>query len=261
MFQKAKTSFNMEIVKNSIRCVWCNGKLEKPVLLPCGESICEVHSKRTSADSNRAFYCAVCDASHEIPDNGFARNKAIERIILSNIDSLNFGKDYQLAVDSCKQLESHIKSLEFLTKDPVYFIKNSICELKNQVELKREQLKLEVDKKAEELLSKLNTYENECEQRLKTTNDLERMQEITRNCWAYLSRRNNELNMFEIDLNKWKHISENVKKITQHVQTKIKKLKNSLMMNELDSYQNLSGEFGQYELINQNKFEINIFLI
>ena len=68
----------MEYLQESIKCKLCFQSLEKPVLLPCGNVICQKHQHESQENQN-GIYCTVCDLNHEIPPNGgFIRNLPLE---------------------------------------------------------------------------------------------------------------------------------------------------------------------------------------
>ena len=83
----------MPILCDAMKCSECENMLEKPVILPCGESVCRKHIPVVAKEGgeNPKFYCKVCDDSHHVPSDGFPANKALEKFF-------NMGKEYTEAV-------------------------------------------------------------------------------------------------------------------------------------------------------------------
>ena len=60
-------------INEALICKHCEGRLDTPKTLPCGETICW---RETSLEVNdRIFDCLICNQKHEMPKNGFKINK------------------------------------------------------------------------------------------------------------------------------------------------------------------------------------------
>lgn len=63
---------------------------------------------------------------------------------------------------SCRVLEDLLLELSVFTSDPYCFIHDTINSIRNQVDIRREEAKLQIDKQAEALIDELDAYETEC---------------------------------------------------------------------------------------------------
>lgn len=227
----------METILKAIQCSECNNVLESPVFLPCSHSICKKHT--TEKKSRENLRCAKCGLDHEIPSNGFPLNEALYQIIDAQIGSIDFGCVHKEATESCGKLNRYIQDLENLLNNPSAYIHDEISQLKNQVNLKSEQLKLKIDEETEKLLVKLNDYQTRCENSINIELYLskkaiyESRKKISSTC---LSVWKSELNELKFDESKWKKIAEICNKSIEEFEKRIKAFKKDLLLDDFTNY-------------------------
>jgi hypothetical protein len=158
----------MQVIEQAIKCAECKKVLQSPVSLPCGYSICKRHS--TVAKST-TYNCPHCQVTHQIPDNGFPINKSLESILSTNIERIQLSSEYDDAFQAYTKLAKSIGDFHLLKKDPSCLIDSFICDLKNQIDLSREQFKHEIDEKAAEIIKDLDEYAKECQSSLVECNN------------------------------------------------------------------------------------------
>lgn len=139
----------MEFVKNTLACSHCSKTLQSPVTLPCGETICKIH---VNNEPETEYYCVTCNLNHSIPAGGFKINKILDEMLRSKISSLHFGDEYQSAVDALAKVNELIESFQLLKRDPHFVIDKAVRDIKDKIDIRREQLKAEIDKEAEKLI-------------------------------------------------------------------------------------------------------------
>jgi hypothetical protein len=145
----------MNKLSNAIKCVNCRQALNSPVLLPCGCSLCKKHT----IDVKGPITCYSCEIDHPVPPNGgFPHNKALDDIIDAQICNLDFGKEHQEAKHSCENLDELLSKIEELINDPSNFTYEAIGCLKSVVQLKGEEMKMKIDEKMTNFISKLDEY-------------------------------------------------------------------------------------------------------
>jgi Skp family chaperone for outer membrane proteins len=151
----------MEPVFDPIKCKTCEEILNKPVFLPCGHSICQVHVDEAKT-SNSDIKCCRCMESHSIPEKGFSLNKDLEALIENRIDSLDLGEDYNYTHNQSLAFANFVERFESYTNKPEMRIHNYISGEKNEIDLIREKLKKEIDQKCLLMIEKLEEFEKEC---------------------------------------------------------------------------------------------------
>jgi hypothetical protein len=154
----------MQVIDHAIRCSDCKYELQSPVILPCGESICEKHCKLES----KHYTCVHCKVTHPIPDNGFPMNKALEKILSTKIENIQLPTEYEEAFQAYTSLAKSIADFHLLKKDPCCLISADIGELKSEIDLLREQFKFNIDEHAKKVIEELDEFEKECQQNVKS---------------------------------------------------------------------------------------------
>lgn len=193
----------MELIKNAIKCNQCKKILEDPIILPCGESVCKKHI----CFEAKTFCCYECGDFH--PISSLIPNKAFAKILKTEIDQLDFGQEYTDAVNSCNILKDALRDIHLLKNDPYFYIRNIIDDMKTDIELKREELKMKVDEKVNSLINELEIYDSNFKNYLKSSEYEEKNQnydeiiksiEVKFNIWLH------ELNKLKVNIQEWKSI-------------------------------------------------------
>ena len=147
-------------IEQDMTCNFCNKIYNEPVFLHCcGNNLCQkdINTIITSIDTSKKAACPFCNTEFE--------NKTfiINRLLKSQIDKRelhNLKLDPQFE-NTLNNLKDKMNYLEKAEKDPDSIICESISELKRQVDLDREQLKEKIDKQANEIIKKLESFEIE----------------------------------------------------------------------------------------------------
>ncbi len=81
--------FQLNGINALFNCKLCQGVLEDPIILPCGETVCKAHT-----DEIKKGKCMSCSGAHLVPKQGFLENGLCQHEI--NKISLNLSrfKDY-----------------------------------------------------------------------------------------------------------------------------------------------------------------------
>ena len=150
------------------KCVTCQYKnckkyFVKPVLLPCSKSICQEHVKEVTDSGNKKLKCEFCKQEHQIPVDGFPTNTELEQILIMK---LHLNENQKSAINSLIKFELIIKEAEKVHKDPESDIYQHFAKLKNEIDLERERLKLQIDKIALDMIDQIVQYEKECKANL-----------------------------------------------------------------------------------------------
>jgi hypothetical protein len=106
---------------------------------------------------NDNFYCSFCDQEHQIPQDGFPKSIKIMKMIdfVIQLDPLR-----KKIVESFDSLRENI--LKYQEINPDSFIYNYFSEIRNQVDLHRDELKKEIDDKSDEIIQQLKEKEERC---------------------------------------------------------------------------------------------------
>jgi hypothetical protein len=130
----------------------CKLFLDQPINLPCGFMICKKHIDTKI----KTFKCEFCQEEHLIPENGFIINKKLADCIQSKLHLTDEQKD---ASDLFDCLNEMITKLEKI--DPTEYVYDYFKNLRDRVDLHREEMINEINKKSEEFIKKLYELERE----------------------------------------------------------------------------------------------------
>jgi hypothetical protein len=95
-----------------------------------------------------------------------SQNKALAIMLDQKIQESKFSPEYHTALDSIKDLENKVEEAKLFKIDPHFFINKVIGELKNETDILRDEFKLAIEKKADEIIKVLEEYEQECKSNL-----------------------------------------------------------------------------------------------
>ena len=142
-------------------CNYCNFTLDSPVILPCSETICQMHVKEMKKKCKK-IKCFFCNKKHKIPKGGFPNDKRMAKLIARKFHEMDLGEAHKRAVSSCKQLEQMIDKVENLKKDPENFIDEYFNKIINEIDLFREESKLKIDRCHESCFNEIQMLKKDC---------------------------------------------------------------------------------------------------
>jgi hypothetical protein len=142
-------------LKNLFTCGICKDLFIDPIILPCSNTICKSH-----LIDNQKYNCYFCKVEHNIPLEGFKENLMAKHII----DNGHYLTPDEKRIKN-KMQESSLKLDELVSSYELKFSQTEtklfdhFSGIKTKIDLKREELKLEIDNYADFLIEKIKTYE------------------------------------------------------------------------------------------------------
>ena len=138
------------------KCKICLEVYTDPIYLTCcGELVCRSHLSKLLWDESTitTLACPVCKQS--LPKQRFKVIEPIQVLIEDAKEKKRNDPEYQLS--SFKQ---RVQDIEAFNKNSERTIHEKYIELKRKLNLDRENFKLEIDRLADEMMTKLDSYEN-----------------------------------------------------------------------------------------------------
>jgi hypothetical protein len=163
----------------------------------------------------------------------FKVNKLIQDLFESNLHKFDVDSKFKIIFDS---LKTEIHNLEAVLKDPENIIYEEINELKRQVDLDRENLKGQIDKRANDLIQQLESYKTRFKTEYKTNVDLHHFNALVESSKKQLEEYEKCLNLFSSTYNEKKKTGLKSEKIIKILQPEIAELRNKLFSNLLLTY-------------------------
>lgn len=221
----------MDKISTSLKCVFCTEILLKPVTLPCGHSICQKHTET----NNERITCAQCGSNHL--NKGFCVSEALEKIIASQLASLDFGNVHKEARSSCAKLRDVLDRITLVLKDPNFYTHEEINELKNRIVLKNEEFKFKLEEATQKLLDSLEKYNDNCKQYLNSV-DYEKnaniMLEARNEAEKELEERLLILNEIKLNESDWKQIQADTDQKCNDLKQKLNEFQQQLLLERLE---------------------------
>ena len=213
---------------NSLKCLecdFCKLILAKPVILPCGKTLCHHHLEDTN---ELMFSCMFCLEEHHIPKNGFKIS-----------DRLSFMIDFQIELnplrkqikESFAKLNQAIQDYESINSDG--FVFDYFAEIFNKVDLHREELMKEINERYDEIIKQLKDKQEKCKLNLKNVEKIN-LNELKNEIIPHFQLK---LRISDIDLEDLNDIYSKMSVHLKKTQFETKKLKNDLLLGEAISFE------------------------
>ena len=225
----------------------CNLIYENPITLPCGNTLCQSHLN----NYNLQFVCCFCQKEHFIPQYGFGVNKAIMKMI----DSFNQSNPIRKIIkESYEHLNQSIKEYEDI--DPDVYVYEYFGEIRNQVDLHREELISNINARYDEIINQLKEKEQKCQQYKPNFKkvDLIQLKKQFMPTWLKFMRMTNKS---QDELN---NLLENINNKLEQIQNQTKMFKKDLLLGEWIEFRKYekNNSFGELVQRKENSSHLSI---
>ena len=152
----------VEEFKDTFKCNFCKRKLDMPIILPCGETICRKDLPSFFINANK---CSFCDEAHEQLEKGFPSNKNIQKLLDLQVDQLNFCQNhirYKECKSNLNDLEKKLQEIHLIEKNPENFVHDYFENIINQVVAQRETVIEQVHFHSEKTIETIRKTRDEC---------------------------------------------------------------------------------------------------
>jgi len=131
------------------------------VTLPCGKNVCQSHLQNHLGQEQ--FRCHLCRDEHHVPKNGFQINNNIQKALEMELHKA-FGSNpvFEECKSHIENATKVIRQLEVLKNSPEGYIHEYFEEIKRQVDLRRENLKYEIDLCSDRMIERIERTRTEC---------------------------------------------------------------------------------------------------
>jgi hypothetical protein len=161
-------------LKSSLTCSYCSKIFQRPILLPCNDTICQSHLKEFSVVKNNEITCKLCNNKCAVNGAEFEPNKAVQHLI----DNENFLSDDEKNLK--KVINDLFKAIQ-CQMDTFVSTKNKLdvecydhfAEVRRQIEMHREKLKSQIDDIANDMCNKVDEFEKKFVKKFLNKKELE----------------------------------------------------------------------------------------
>jgi hypothetical protein len=241
----------LKVIRDLIKCKICKQILRKPVLLPCGETVCAEHEELFK--NKYTAKCKLCSKTHKLCRSAsFPVNKAVEGFLAGEISQLDFGDNYKNTTRLLGELTEASIYFDKLRKNPKDFIYERFQVMRRKVDLVREEIIKRVNDCSDKIMCDINSYEEECNLNLPYLES-----KLESNKMFDLSGIRGDLKEWEAKMNKLhfdeamcKEIGEKSAQSIRTLENTIKELKNEIFTgkeNKHDFEANYSNIFTTFQ--------------
>jgi len=157
----------LEVFQTLFECQFCFQKLNNPVVLPCGNTVCKIHLNILTKST-----CQFCNQTHHQSSSAFPPNLALEKMLTIELNKLTFNTKFTKCQNYINDLQKNCQEINLIQKDPSIFVYEYFEDLKREVDIRREDLKFQLDTYSNNLINEITQYQEECSQISNKTNEL-----------------------------------------------------------------------------------------
>lgn len=225
-------------IKEELTCKFCNEIYKAPITLTCGDSVCKHHLEELfPTNSSKFFCCPICNEENSNQD--FKINKILEQLIKKELHQFKINPIYEEVLNN---LKTEIGNLEAIVKDPENYIYEEISELKRQVDLDREKIKSEIDDLADDIIEKLESYEQRFKAEFKSNIDLDHYNNLLESSKKQLAEYERCLSLFSLENQERDEKRIESEEIINQLELEIKEFKHKLCSNLSITYEPIEYE-------------------
>jgi hypothetical protein len=147
--------YKVNEVKSFLDCDVCYQLLVGPVLMACGEIICKTHLDKLMTNTSKRkdfFVCGICQEEHMVPKNGFVVNSRLQKLLDLELNALKGSPVFDECMKEINKAKENLVKCELLEKNAENYIYDYFEDIKRQVDLRREDLKLKIDTYSDEII-------------------------------------------------------------------------------------------------------------
>jgi hypothetical protein len=223
-----------ETFNKLVQCLFCSEKLEDPVILPCGETICSAHTSFFHETKNNK--CKFCNNDHILKnEEKFPPNKMAIDLLASQLEKLNFGNLLNDALANLELLRSKISQYESCTEKQIDTIYDYFTSKKDQVNLAADEIFCKIQEFSENFLDKVYLYQVQCQNSHEFRSRDARV--VIKNAKTKLNEWQNECKMLLIDENKCSDIFDNSKQLLFKIDNDIRDFESLCFINYNKMYE------------------------
>jgi hypothetical protein len=212
-------------VDNKLLCKQCEGRLDTPKILPCGETICSFCE--TSIQINdRMFNCLVCKEKHEMPVKGLLNNRLASEILAIELTTVSRGEAYDSLMKFLDDIQKKLSFIKNGIENSTDLVKEHCIDLRSEVQLTAEEVILKVNDITTKLIEEIDEYEQELIEFNKTNSkSLDTFNAIVKELESFHTLNFEYLNKNEVDDKLIKKSYEEATNLVKKAELEIENLK------------------------------------
>jgi hypothetical protein len=220
-------------INKALLCKHCEGRLDKPKILPCGVTICSFCEISIQVN-NQMFDCLVCKKKHEMLQDGLPNNELALEILAIEITRVSRGETYDSLKKLLNEIEKKCSIIKLGIKNSTDLVKEHCIDLRSDVQLKTEEAIQQINDINSKLIEEIDEYEQELIEFNKTNSkSLDLFNATVKELESFHTLNNENLNKNEVDYNLVKKSNEEANNLIKKAELEIEKIKNMILNGEI----------------------------
>jgi hypothetical protein len=189
--------FQAEAINNVLICKICENKMVDPRLLPCGKSVCHRCVDIIADTDKKRIKCENCAKIHEIPDEGFPKNLALQELLeceAKEVFRSSQIEEFKRFLDILNDIK---QSIESTLECGDAKIRDHCDKVRNDMQLAIEQAHAKLDEFHNDFMDGIDNHEKECQANFKSIR--QNKADIEKALNELLSKSDYLLKQFQID--------------------------------------------------------------
>ena len=145
-------------INKALLCKHCEGRLDKPKILPCGVTICSFCEISIQVN-NQMFDCLVCKKKHEMLQDGLPNNELALEILAIEITRVSRGETYDSLKKLLNEIEKKCSIIKLGIKNSTDLVKEHCIDLRSDVQLKTEEAIQQINDINSKIIEEIDEYE------------------------------------------------------------------------------------------------------
>lgn len=154
-------------INKLFHCNYCSSVFKEPIVLPCGETVCRKDLAEFTSTSTH-IECYFCQQQHMKPSTSheYPVVKQLVTLIELGNHNINLGETFAFGRNLINESSLKITELNSINENKALFLNGFFERLINEVIMKRDQMKLEIDIHFNQILADLRQHKSDCEANL-----------------------------------------------------------------------------------------------
>ena len=163
-------------INKKLVCFICHDSLYEPKVLPCGNVLCNYCYKliliNQSPDlPHNVIKCTACRDLHDLPKNGLQTCALISKLVQEKPTEIYRGSIHTYLKNNLKCMASKIDELDYSFRNASDRIRDHCYNLRFDIQLAKEVMINELEKKSQQLIAQVDSYEADCIQKFECGKD------------------------------------------------------------------------------------------
>jgi hypothetical protein len=224
-------------VNNILLCKQCEGRLDIPKNLPCGEAICSI-CETTLQVLNNNFNCLICKEKHEMPTKGLPTSKPLLEMLSIQPTKISRGKAFDALEKSLDSMQKKRSLIRLGIENGIDFVKEHCIELRSDVQLVTEKCIEQINEFNKEIIDEIDDYEKDLIEFNKTNSEsLVGFNDIAKELELFYSVNTELLKQYEVDDDLIMKSNEEAYVLIKKAELEIENLKDTIFDGKLFKFE------------------------